>query len=174
MGANAGMGMSALGVGISSAGAENAAQSQQNALRYESEIAGNNAQIAEYQAGLAKENTRTNVGAVDLKGGEIFGEQRAQMAANGVDLGTGSASEVLATTKYMTQRDANIVQDTGNRQAWAYQTEATNWLNQKSALNTTADNIHPWMAGLTTALTGASSVANSYYSPKAMKSKAGG
>jgi hypothetical protein len=93
---------SQIGGALSSAiGSYYSAQSQKNNLRFQSDIAGINARIAELGAQSALNQGQQQVGALTLKAGQIKSSQRAAMAANGIDLGEGNAAEVQASTDIM-------------------------------------------------------------------------
>jgi len=162
------MGMAALGlqmagVGMSLMGSYNQAEAQQQTLNYEASVAANNAAIANYQAGLALTIGQQNEEAERERTAATFSDQRAAMAANGVDLGTGSPTEVLASTKLVGERDALTIRDNAARQAWAYRNNAASYLSEKSADEATKGAISPTGAALGSLLTGAGAVASSWY-----------
>jgi len=141
--------MQGSGAVMGAAGAYNKAQSQKDMLNTE-------AQIATWQGAQAIENGQTEEQNSRLRTGAVFGAQRAQLAANGVDLGSGSALDVLASTKYMGNRDALTIRDNATRAAWGYDTQA-------SMDRTAASNISPGMAGFSSLLGSAGSVGQSWY-----------
>lgn len=162
--------MMAASVGLQAAGAASQASAQRNALGAQAEIDANNAQIAEWQAQQAEQNGVTAEQNSRLRTAQVFGAQRAQLAANGVDLGQGSALDVLSSTKYLGERDALTIRDNALRTAWGYKTQATNYLNEADLARSGASGISPFMAGFSTLLGGAGQVASSWYQYK----KAGG
>lgn len=141
---------SAAGAGIGAAGAMTRAQSQQNMLTSE-------ANIADMQARQAIINGQTNEQSSMLRTGATFGAQRAQLGANGVDLGSGSATDLLASTKYMGARDAMTIKDNALRTAWSYSA-------QSSMDRAAAGSINPTMAGVGSLLGSAGTVASSWSS----------
>ena len=149
---------------MSAIGAGNTARAQQATLGYEAAVAQNNQTIANYQASLAVTNGQVQEQAQQLKTAAMTGDQRAAMAANGVDLGTGSATEVLATTEFMGKRDALTIRDNAARQAWAYQNQAQGYGAEAAADNASKDSINPDMATFGALIGGASKVASSWYS----------
>lgn len=151
------------GVGMSAGGAMNSASAQKATLGYEAAVARNNQTIANYQADLAVQNGAIAEQNQQLKTASLEGDQRAALAANGVDLGTGSATEVLATTQFMGQRDALTIRDNAARQAWAYKNQAAGYGSEAAADNASADAINPTTAGLSSLLSGAGQVAMSWY-----------
>jgi hypothetical protein len=99
-----------------------------------------------------------------LKGGQMKSTQRANMAANGVDLGSDTAVNILTTTDAMSRIDADTVVANAVRQAWGYRTQATNYTNDANIKRATADAINPNQVALATFLDGAGKVASSWYS----------
>jgi hypothetical protein len=153
MGASAVIGMMGAGVGMQAMGAYNQASQQRAALE-------NQAQIAEWQAqqSLAAGVAQTNNS--QLKTGSLIGEQRAQLAASGVDLGSGSANDILTSSRFMGDRDALTISDNATRTAWAYRTNA-------DISRTMASNINPMMSMATSLIGGAGQVAATNYRMKA-------
>lgn len=162
MGAGAMLGMQAAGMGISVMGAMNQAKGEQSMATYRAAVNTNNAKVAEYQAqqeqviGAQQEQTQR------IKTAGIEGSQRAAMAANGIDLGQGSATDVLTTTAYMGERDALTIRDNAARREWGYRINAQNLNSEASAYSATASAINPTMSGLTSLLGGATGLAKSY------------
>lgn len=140
------------GAGMSAMGAQNKAQAQQDMLNSE-------ANIADMQARQAILNGQNAEQSSMLKTGAVLGAQRAQLGANGVDLGSGSATDVLASTKYLGVRDAMTIHDNALRTAWSYNTQAA--MDRAGA-----SNINPGMAGFSSALGSAGTVATSWYANK--------
>jgi len=92
------------------------------------------------------------------------------MAANGIDIGQGSAAELQASTDIMKEIDANTLTANAIRHAFGYQTQATNartqGVNARNAAlaqQAAASGISPGMAGATSLLGSATKVAASWY-----------
>jgi hypothetical protein len=85
------------------------------------------------------------------------------MAANGVDLGDGSAAEVQATTDVMGELDANTVHANAVRSAWGYRTQATNSQNDAVMRRSAADGISPGTSAMSSLLGSAGTVAQGWY-----------
>jgi len=112
-----GMDLSFLGSLAKAVGTYNTGEARKKALEDE-------ARIAEYRAQIARSNTDQQVADSRLRAAGLFGAQRAQLAANGVDLGSGGALDILQTTQQMGDHDAAIIRDNGTRKQWAIQTGA--------------------------------------------------
>lgn len=136
----------AAGAVVSAMGASNQAKSQQASLNYQASVAQNNAQIAQDQATVALNNGQVSAMDQDLKTASIFGAQRAQLGANNVDLGSGSANNILTTTQMMGARDHAQIVDNAMRSAWGYQVQAQDNTSNAAALKGMSDSISPGAA----------------------------
>jgi hypothetical protein len=124
------------------------AKSQKQTLTYQSNVASlnaehakfvgdTNARIAELGAQSVLYQGERQVGALTMRAGNLKSAQRATMAANGIDLGSGNAAEVQASTEIMKEVDKTALEANAVRSAWGYRmqgTEAQNNANQQ-ALN---------------------------------------
>lgn len=153
----------AAGVASNAVGSYKTAQGQKAALNYQSAVAQNNATIAQYQAQIALENGAAEEQASELRTAAMKGDQRAMLAANGVDLGTGSATEILATTEFMGKRDALTIRDNASRQAWAINEQAKGYASEAAMDQATASAINPAASAFSSLLSGAGQVAGSWY-----------
>jgi hypothetical protein len=161
MGISAGqaMGLQMAGLGASTMGAFKTATAQQNSLNYESAVAANNAQLAQYQASVAQDVGARQEQAQELKNADLYGNQRAMLAANGVSLQSGSPNEILASTKLMGNNDVMTIRDNTARQVWADQVQASNYSTESQADKAIAGSISPFTSAATSLLTGAATVA---------------
>lgn len=160
------MGSTLLGGLLGAKGSYDSAKASKHAYAIQASIARQNALIAGQQADIALQNGRTAEGNVRLRTAQVFGAQRAAMAANGVDLGEGSPNEVLTTTAFMGERDALTVRDNANRDAWGYRVRATDASNNAMLLNNAEDGVNPGLSAAGSLLTTAGSVAGTWYSMK--------
>lgn len=145
--------------------------------------AGVNARIAELGAQSVLLQGQQQVGALTLKAGQLKSSQRASLAANGVDLGSGNAAEIQASTDIMSEIDRNTLEANAVRSAWGYRAQATNfeneaitaqsngWAYRADAANkrTTSGAISPFGSAAGSLLGSASSVAGSWYSLNKVK-----
>ena len=129
---------------------------------YASQIAGINSQIATWQAGSAIMRGQQEEGAAQLSNAATYSQQRASMAANGVDLTSGSAVDVLASTKYVGNVNDAIIADNAARAAWGYQVAATSATNEQQFYSAAADQVDPLAAGAGSFLSTAGSVADKW------------
>lgn len=131
------------GMGMKAGGAYEGAVAQKISNRV-------NADIATYQASQAITNGQTNVETSELSTAQVKGQQRAAMGANGVDLGSGSATDVLASTDLLGERDTATIMDNALRTAWGYKVQAAQYANANRS-------IHPGLAAFSSLLGSASS-----------------
>lgn len=134
-----------------------------NQLAFEASMADINARIAELGARSAFEQGQQQIAGLTMRAGQLKGSQRAAMAANGVDLGSGSAAEVQASTEIMKEIDKNTLEANAVRSAWGYRTEAANLQSGAAMKRGSAAGISPFATGASSLLTGASQVASSWY-----------
>lgn len=160
-----GMALSLQGAGAigSTIGAYQQAKSARSQLRYQAAMAEINARLSESSAQQALQQGQQQVAATTMKYGAVKSSQRAAMAANGVDLGVGSAAEVQASTDVLKDIDKNTVQANAIQAAWAYRQQCANYQNQALMDRTSASSLSPASAFGTTLLGGATRVAKSWY-----------
>ncbi|WP_323030245.1 hypothetical protein [Castellaniella sp.] len=142
-----------------------AAVAEANARIFES-----NAHLAELSAQSALSQGQQQVAALTMKAGRTKSAQRAALAANGVDVGEGSAAEIQASTDILKEIDANTITANAVRTAWGYRTQGMNMLTQASnsridalSLGATAGAISPVGSAATSLLGSAGAVADSWY-----------
>lgn len=151
------------GAAASAVGSYFGASAQKLSLRGAAEIASINAQQSELSAQQELARGQSAAGAASARAGQVKSAQRVAMAANGIDLGVGSAAEVLTSTDMAKEEDLATIQANAVRAAWGQRTQATNQKNDALAKNATADSISPLMAGGTSLLGSATSIASSWY-----------
>lgn len=151
------------GAASSAIGSYYSASTQKINLQSQANMAEANARIAEMGAQSALHQGHKQYGAHTLKAGQLKSAQRASMAANGIDLGEGSAAEVLASTETMKDIDANQILANAVRNAWGYRMQGVNYQNEALAARAGAKGIKPGMSAFNSLLGSATSVANSWY-----------
>lgn len=72
------------------------------------------------------------------KQAQMMGAQRASMAANGIDLGFGTAGKFLADTAEIGQREQHAVSENTRREVMAYDINAANFGGQMNASRSAA------------------------------------
>lgn len=154
------------GAAASTVGSIYGAIDKKSALSADAEIATLNARMSETAAQQELAKGQAAVAALTARAGRLKSAQRVSLAANGVDLGVGSASEVLASTDLLKEEDADQAYANAVRAAWGYRMQGTNFENQASMARATADSISPGLAGATSLLGSAGQVSSSWYAFK--------
>jgi hypothetical protein len=164
--AMASMVMMGVGAVTGAVGAGISAESQQSSLGFEAGIADINARMSEQSAQSELMRGEREYQSSRLRTGQLKGRQRASLAANGVDLGVGSAAEILTSTDVMGEIDANTIQANAIRAAWGHRTQSTGYQNEALMKRTSASSIDPGKAMFSTLLSEGTKVAGSYMSMK--------
>lgn len=154
----------AFGVGASTVGAFAGAKAQQASLRSQARIAEINATLADAAARGELMASERQQSQIKLRGAQVKASQRAATAANGIDIGVGTPVNIATSTDYITEIDANTAAANGIQAAWGRRIQAGNYRREATSARATAAGISPLMAGATTLITGASQVAQSWYS----------
>jgi hypothetical protein len=153
-----------VGAGVSAYGASAQATAAKQQADYQAQVNANNAKIAEYQRTDAINRGQDAAEKSLQQQALLLSQQRAALAANGVDLNSGSATDLFASTKFLGAQDVNTIQSNAAREAWGYKNDSANAL-QDSNLNrwkaaTTSPGKQAALAGGTSLLNSASSYAS--------------
>jgi hypothetical protein len=165
------MSLQVAGVASSAVGSYYSARLAKMQAQREAEIADSNARIAELGAQSALLQGQHEVARTTLRHGQLKGAQRAAMAANGIDLGEGSAAEIQAGSDLMKEIDVNTIEANAIRNAWGYRTQGVNAQNEAIIKRGTASAISPGMAATSSLLSNAGSVAGNWYTMKKVGAK---
>jgi hypothetical protein len=157
------LGAQAIGGVAASVGAYNKAKAERTAYEMQAQVAENNKQFALWQAEDALVRGEKATVASQLRTRQLKGKQIASMAGRGIDLGEGSALNILTDTDLMGEIDANTVKDNAAKEAYGHRTSAANFGANADLLRFRASNTSPSGAAFGTLLTSAGSVASSWY-----------
>jgi len=141
--------VAAAGAALGAAGAYSSAAGQQQAYRYNADYYGSQADDARARGAMAEQRHRLQVA-------QFKGSQRAQMAANGLDLTQGSALDILTDTDFLGERDAQIIRANAEREAYGYR-------SRQQMADFAANNINPAMSAASSLLGSAPTVAAAWY-----------
>jgi hypothetical protein len=144
--------------------------SDKSSLQTQAVISDTNARIAELSAQSALAQGQRQIGALTLKAGQLKSDQRASLAANGVDLGEGSAAELQASTEIMKDVDVGTLTANSERTAWGYRSQAVNDSSQAAMDRANATSISPAGYAATSLLEGAGKVASAWYTSRSNRS----
>lgn len=116
----------AIGGGLSALGAYQQGQVAKQVGR-------NNQIMAEYAAQDAQRRGEEDAIKVRQRASQIKGAQRARMAANGLDLTTGTAAELQDQTDFFGQQDIATTRSNAARDAWSARVQGANARSQGDA-----------------------------------------
>lgn len=130
--------------------------------RTQKAVAANNANIAEMAAADAENRGETAAQAATQQARQVASAQRAAFSARGVDIGEGTASDVIAQTDFFGQADAATARTNGRKEAW-------NARAQKAGYQMEAASTNPGLNAGLSLLGGAGQVASQWYGYSAGK-----
>jgi len=161
-----------IGMMLSLAGAASAAQGQRHAAeakaaeyRYQAQIDENNRNVALWKAADAKARGAKDEAAHRVKVAALKGRQRSALAASGVELGSGSALDILGDTAALGELDALTIRSNAERESYEHNVVASNLKANAGMKRMGADNaiIAGKIGAQTSLLSGAGSVASKWY-----------
>lgn len=129
-----GMAASVASAGVGAVGAIQQGNAAAASANYQAKVNQNNAILAERNAEDARK--RADVGVEDHRRqvAALKGRQTALMAANGLDVTSGSPLAILADTAQMGELDAVTIRNNGEREALGYESQGMNF-RAESQLN---------------------------------------
>lgn len=114
---------------VSSVQSANAQKAQYN---YQAQVAKKNAEIAQNNADQKRQEGIEEARQQRIKTLQAVGSQQAAMAANGIDVSSGTALDVIEDTAASGELDALTTRYNYETQALAYEQQANNFNNQAS------------------------------------------
>lgn len=165
-----GLGMMGAGALSGAVGAFYSARNSRLALEGQARVSDINAKIAEIGAQQEIYRGQQEAAAVSRRAGAIKSAQRVSMAANGIDLGEGSAGELQASTDMMKEIDMKTAELNAMSAAWGLRTQASNFRTDAQIGRIKAGGANAGLAAVSSLLTSGGKVASSWYG----MNKAGG
>lgn len=110
------------------------------AAQYQAAVARNNQVVAEQNAKFATDAGRRQEAAMRERTAQMIGQQRAQMAANGIDIGSGSALRLQEDTAAVGELDALTIRNNAARAAYGYGVQASDFGSNSTMLGRQARN----------------------------------
>jgi hypothetical protein len=101
-----------------------AAYSQYQAGQSEAKVADANARLADRNASDVRQLGAAQAGQLREKGAQVEGEQKVALASSGVDVSSGSAANLFATTASTAEVDALTARNNAAKRAWGFDVEA--------------------------------------------------
>lgn len=152
------------GAVTNSIGAYYSAKSEKSSLRFQAQMAEINARNAELAAQQEIRSGQHQEQQSRLQTAAVKSAQRVALGANGVALNEGSAANILTTTDYIGEVDANTIAANAVRSAWGYRTQGVDYKNRAVMARASASAISPAMAAGSSLLGDAGSIASRWYS----------
>jgi hypothetical protein len=130
----------ALNAGVSAVGAAQQASATAASERYQAQVALNNQKIAGQYAAQATADGQNQVAAKQEQTAQTIGTERAAMAANGVELNSGSALRIQGDTAKLGDVDAMTIRSNAARAAYGYELQGVSYGQQASLDESAASN----------------------------------
>lgn len=111
-------------------GSIEAGQAESNAANYNATLAGYNADQARRQAEMSSQAGSAKAAMQGRETRAAFGSETARAAGGGVDVNSGSAVDVRQSTAELGHLDALTIRTNAAKEAYGFQTQATNFENQ--------------------------------------------
>lgn len=149
-------------VALSATSAYQQSEARKEQGEYNAVIARNNAKMAEYQAEDAAQRGEVEAINARRKAAAVKGDQRATMAARGLDLGEGTTLSLLDQTDYFSKVDQATIRGNAGKEAYAKKAQAANFMTEATMYQNAADSESPLLsaaaAGVSTYAMGSSSM----------------
>lgn len=157
------------GTAVSVTSAVQSANAQKAQYEYQSKIAQKNANIAQANADQKRQEGIEEARMQRIKSLQNVGSQQAAMAANGIDVSSGTALDIAEDTAAMGELEALTTRYNYESQALAYEQQAENYNNQSTldsiaATNAYKSGVYSALGSTAKGLGSLSSVADKWYS----------
>ena len=161
-----GMMLQGLGAMAQAQGQRHAAAAKANEYRYQAQVDDNNRKVALWKAQDAKDRGAKDEAALRVKVAQLKGRQKSALAASGVEIGDGSALDILGDTAALGELDALTIRSNSEREAYEQKVNASNLAANASMKRMGADNaiIAGRIGATTSLLSGAGSIASKWQS----------
>jgi hypothetical protein len=160
------MALTAASTAVAAYGAYSQAQAQKQSAEYQAGVDEQNAKIQERNAQDIEARGREEQDRYRRRLAGMMGSQRAQLAGTGVDIGSGSALDLMADTAGEGARDVAVIGQNTARSAYETRIGAMSSQQQASMGRSTAAGISPGLAAAPTLLSGASQFGDQWYTHK--------
>lgn len=150
------------------------AKAQKRALEFQAEMDQKNAALANESADQEIMKGNRAEQQVMMQGANVKSTARTAMAANGVQLGYGTAKQIEDSIESMTAQDAQMARVNAARAAFGQRMQAGNFMANATMARGTASGISPFMSGFSSLLGSAGSVSSNWYMMKKAGAFSGG
>ena len=152
-----------LGLGLGAYGSYQQSKATKDAYAQQAEVERQNKVLAEMQAKDALERGVLAGQGHRRQVGQLKGNQIASMAARGLDLGEGTAADVLASTDIMAEYDEKMIQANAQKEAEGFRMMGKNYAGNAALLMGRSGRENPLLSGVSSLLTNAGKVAEYWY-----------
>jgi hypothetical protein len=121
------------GTAVATIGAGYSALQANAQSRYQARVADQNAKLSAESARQEQDNTREAALQHYRKVAQLQGQQRAAMAAGGLDVNFGNAADLTADTELLAREDASRIYRQGAENVRGYDIEGSNYRGQARA-----------------------------------------
>lgn len=126
--------------GVASVGSAYAqSQAIEAQAEFQSQMFEFNKELASYKADDALERGTKSANDLRKQVKQLIGSQRASLAAQGIEIDSGSAAEIQRNTNYMGKLDMLRIKSNAWREAWGYKVEALNYGSQANFASMAAE-----------------------------------
>lgn len=125
--------LSLIATGVAAAGTMVGGLMKASQERYAGAVADQNARLAASQSNDAQLRGQLEEKKSYQRTSQLLGQQRAALAANGVEVDFGSAADVQGDTKMLGREEASTIRTNTEREMRGYDIESTNYTAQGKA-----------------------------------------
>lgn len=115
---------------LAAGGALYSGNAQAHGAQYQAKVASNNAIIARQNATHAAQATAVQTEEAGVKAGQQFANVKAGLAANNLDINTGSAADVEGSQRRIGLLDTETVANRGAEEQYGYSSQSQNFKSQ--------------------------------------------
>lgn len=105
--------------------------SQYQAADFEAKQAGANADLSATRAAYAEQRGAAEAGRLRSEGSQLVSEQKVALASSGVDISTGSAPNLFASTRAQSEQDVQTARSNAAMEAWGHRVEEAGYRAQR-------------------------------------------
>mgnify|MGYP003627083200 FL=1 len=161
MAANAAI-IGAISIGISVYGQMQQSKAAKNQAKFQEETAKNQAILAERNAKEIEKQGKKDSNRYRARVQQELANEMISMVGQGGDVSVGSNVDLLADYAGAGEEDAMTIMDNANRKAYNARTGGMNATNQANLFGAKAASINPTFDGVSTGVSGLSSVASNW------------
>lgn len=120
------LGLMAVGGAVGTYGAIQAGDAAKGSANYNAKVAQRNSAVSQENATIASQSGEAQAGIQGQKTKATVGAITANQGASGVDIGSGSATDVRSSARELGELDALTIRSNAAREAYGYQVQGKN------------------------------------------------